>query len=452
MSLFRTKSKPAEHDAAPTETANVASPPLQNPRLLANLARLCPSTTLRKDDVLFTTQDRVDSVYVIIQGTMALVASRDQTSHVFHLSAGDAFGLLGHSQHDEMVYSATAVTKTKFLTIAPEKFDAFPATIKAELQQEVRSGLAALFTEHISHFVQLAHAHEALEAQIAQVNTRRQEAVKAAFIQREIAKIPAIPLHVHELLQQLNSQKSSVGDIKQVVEKDTALAGMILKTVNSPFYGLPRKISSIHHAIAYLGFNTIYQIIVNDALDNFDAENKLSHQVQYHSMLIAFISKQISLVATKYKNLNPTTIGLLHDVGKIVILLMKKNHPHMKEMFDLLDDAELGACLLRSWDLPEDIVDAVQHQYLPDLYPPDRLPMSNTQDVAILYISHACYELLMGKDISTHMYLLDYIASLHIPMRDLRTLQNQVVIPALTRNMQKFPKILREMLGRKLSP
>src|SRR4249919_1314443 len=39
-------------------------------------------------------------------------------------------------------------------------------------------------------------------------------------------------------------------------------------SVELPYYGLQEKIVSLHHAILYLGFNNVYQIILENSMKN----------------------------------------------------------------------------------------------------------------------------------------------------------------------------------------
>src|SRR2546430_3965689 len=60
-----------------------------------------------------------------------------------------------------------------------------------------------------------------------------------------------------------------------VCSSDLALAAAILKTVNSAYYGLPEKMSSLHHAILYLGFNNVYQLILENSIKNIMPQDEI---------------------------------------------------------------------------------------------------------------------------------------------------------------------------------
>ena len=60
----------------------------------------------------------------------------------------------------------------------------------------------------------------------------------------------------------------SAKEVTESVQEEPALAAAILKTVNSAYYGLTEKMSSLHHAILYLGFNNVYQLILENSIKN----------------------------------------------------------------------------------------------------------------------------------------------------------------------------------------
>ena len=98
------------------------------------------------------------------------------------------------------------------------------------------------------------------------------------------------------------SEEVSVQEITKSIQKDSSLVGAILKTVNSSYYGLSQEISDVHHAIMSLGFNNIYQLILNQSIKNAMDGNPGFDSIQSHSTLISIISHQISTLS-KSQNL-----------------------------------------------------------------------------------------------------------------------------------------------------
>jgi HD-like signal output (HDOD) protein len=113
--------------------------------------------------------------------------------------------------------------------------------------------------------------------------------------------------------------------------------------------------ASLHHAILYLGFNNVYQIILENSIKNIMPQDEEYENIRLHSYMISLISGEIAVYCQKSKPLVNTTVGILHDIGKIVTLLLKRRYPNIKELIDMVDDSKVGACLLRNWGFPENI-------------------------------------------------------------------------------------------------
>ena len=112
----------------------------------------------------------------------------------------------------------------------------------------------------------------------------------------DLPTLPAVAMEVNKMLLDYDTTISKLSDI---IEKDQAMVSKILKLVNSSFFGLRGKISSISHAIVVLGFNTIRNAVVSisiidaftvkESLDGFDITNFWKH-----SLSVAVTSKYLA--------------------------------------------------------------------------------------------------------------------------------------------------------------
>ena len=78
-----------------------------------------------------------------------------------------------------------------------------------------------------------------------------------------IVDLPTLPQVVTAIMTLIEDPNSSAKDIEGVMGNDPSLVAKILKLVNSPFYGLANKVSSIQQSIAILGFNTIKSLAIS---------------------------------------------------------------------------------------------------------------------------------------------------------------------------------------------
>jgi HD-like signal output (HDOD) protein len=73
--------------------------------------------------------------------------------------------------------------------------------------------------------------------------------------------IPPQPQVLVDLqLEQLDPH-CSIASLAQIISQDVGLAGAVLKTVNSPFFGLTNQISSVQQAVNLLGINSVISLV-----------------------------------------------------------------------------------------------------------------------------------------------------------------------------------------------
>src|SRR5262249_6373694 len=66
-------------------------------------------------------------------------------------------------------------------------------------------------------------------------------------------ELPSAPRTYIELTSALSSPKTSARSVADIVEKDIAISARVLQLVSSAYYGLPRNVTSIGGAVAFLG-------------------------------------------------------------------------------------------------------------------------------------------------------------------------------------------------------
>src|SRR5215475_11469860 len=83
----------------------------------------------------------------------------------------------------------------------------------------------------------------------------RQEVVSQELLSRigSSPQLPTLPVIAMKVLELTRREDVSVPEIANLIMTDTALASKILKTVNSPFYGLTKQVSTVSAALVVLG-------------------------------------------------------------------------------------------------------------------------------------------------------------------------------------------------------
>jgi HD-like signal output (HDOD) protein len=85
-------------------------------------------------------------------------------------------------------------------------------------------------------------------------------------LSKKIGKLPTLPGVAIKILQAMQREAPDIGEIAEVISADAPLSANVLRVVNSPFYGLSNKITSVHHAMVYLGLNTVKTLALSFSL------------------------------------------------------------------------------------------------------------------------------------------------------------------------------------------
>lgn len=201
--------------------------------------------------------------------------------------------------------------------------------------------------------------------------------------------LPSIPRVVSEVMTELNREDPDPRKISESVGTDPGLTARMLKLANSAFFGLTRKIDSVHDAISILGFNHVRTLVQAVALSSsFKTVPGVNlEQFWRYSLNTAKISRTLAR-SMKMADGAAFTAGLTHAVGDLVM------HIGMPDLIARIDwsvspfdmkraeaekaalgytYADVGAAFAAKWDFPEAIVTALKHQLLPfegDIYEP----------------------------------------------------------------------------------
>ena len=158
------------------------------------------------------------------------------------------------------------------------------------------------------------------------VSDSNQDSVKPNFLQtikKEKITLPEIPSIVFELNEVIANPLSSAEDIAQVVHRSPSLTALLLKIVNSPFYGFPSKIDKISSAVILIGTREIAGLALG--LSVFSTFNKINKEIldMFSFIKHSFACGIISRMLASHKGISQTeqffVSGLLHDLGRLIL-------------------------------------------------------------------------------------------------------------------------------------
>jgi HD-like signal output (HDOD) protein len=272
---------------------------------------------------------------------------------------------------------------------------------------------------------------------------------QSVMIQDMIKSFPRLPIQINKLTTMLLDEGASVSEIVGFAKMDPSIVSVVLKTVNSGYYSFQRKISDFHHAFVLLGFNQVYQILMENFLQGVMPKHFNLKELNLHSAVISQIAFDVAQVSEKSKPVMMSTLGILHDLGKCVVLVSKAKRPELDLILARLDDSKIGSLLLDTWNTPGIICESVEYQLHPRFCPPEEIPEDCRESVATLYIAHLCFDYLRGKrgkDL-TQAFSEEYMSVINLSNYSIENLVSQHILPSLIRKIDVFPDYVRDFIN-----
>lgn len=397
---------------------------------------------LEKGETLFFADSPVDALYFVTKGQ--LISAQDGQQ----FSSGEWITDVAFYSGDTHHLTIQAEEPSALLSLGLKKYEQLPDNLQLYLKKGLFKQLKKRHETSIASSAHLVLQNTLLKKALYDANTRQgDDFVSSPTAQQVLAKVPRLPVSSMQLLTKLLDPNSSQNEVVELIRQDPSLTSTLLKSINSSSYGLENKISDINHAISLLGFDSVYQVVVSESMrsslpdtDFFRSNHNISLEVSHLAFVLAQISQQ-------GKPAEMATLGLMSQIGEVVVELLKTQSPRLASLFAQVDAAAMGAELLRSWSLPSVIYEPLGYKRHPTFADPEHLPEHLKQPVALLYLASVCRALLHKQDNSAStLYLPEYLALLNLDSQALDIMVREKVIPALRRRKLGLPITLRQLV------
>ena len=206
-------------------------------------------------------------------------------------------------------------------------------------------------------------------------------AISAELLKRKVedlSSLPTLPSFISVVTSMVEDNAVSAQEIGDIIQRDQVLSARLLKLVNSPVYGFPKRISSVTHALVLLGFNVVKGLVLTTAVFNDLA--KETSGLWKHSLGTALLSRHIGRELGVLDPEECMIAGLLHDLGKVILAhlaleeyvgAMAEAHRrgcHIsvveQEIFGV-DHSRIALWLALRWHLPDRLTDALTYHHNP---------------------------------------------------------------------------------------
>ena len=192
--------------------------------------------------------------------------------------------------------------------------------------------------------------------------------------------VSMVPSVAREVLEFSTDPEVPARRITNVVSKDPVLATRVLQLANSAFSGSAVRITSINDAVVRMGTHSVRNVVtavcVASILADKGAHGKGSRSLIDHGIGTAYLAWLLAERAGGSRD-EAFVCGLLHDIGKLLIqqlahrphLGVKKPNPADVQQVVAERHAEFGGHLLKWWELPDALYEAVAFHHEPDRAP-----------------------------------------------------------------------------------
>ncbi|RBP38272.1 diguanylate cyclase (GGDEF)-like protein [Eoetvoesiella caeni] len=196
-------------------------------------------------------------------------------------------------------------------------------------------------------------------------------------------RLPTLPAVALQLVELAEDSSAALDEFAKVIAFDPALVGKLMRTANSSFYGLRRKVSSLSEAIGFMGLNATISLSLSFSLrglscgqgdGDLDDTNYWSR-----SLLTALAARTIAIELRELQPEDFLLAGLMQDIGVLAMAAMLgnpyvtlyKNSPDHASLLEYeaarygFDHVRAGEQLLKHWRLPAHIHESVWRSHAP---------------------------------------------------------------------------------------
>lgn len=201
-------------------------------------------------------------------------------------------------------------------------------------------------------------------------------------------RLPALPRVVARINAMLADRQRGPKEIGQVLGEDPGLAARALSIANSSRYALQEPVISTEQAATVIGVRDLRNLVLQASIarryEHLSGRSAFDLDAAWaHAMLTARLAQMLGTAQRREVKLAPDefyTCGLLHDLGKIVLLdslgddyaavqarARAEGRPlHQVEVEELgFTHVDLGALIAQRWRLPHDVALAIAFHHGP---------------------------------------------------------------------------------------
>ena len=209
------------------------------------------------------------------------------------------------------------------------------------------------------------------------------------------------------LVDRLTSGLDNPEDLREAILSSPSLSADVLRVVNSAAFVLTSPISSIEHAVTYLGTTMVKGLVLQTAVTRvLEFQNDVQKSAYMRIWRSAYIASAAAEAYARFLDLDDPSLyatrALLLNIGDLALIssrselaaiyapkstLLGRVETQQREI--LANTAVISAILAKRWGLPADLYDALRHSLTPLTWLPAENPRDDEaqRDDVVLYLA-----------------------------------------------------------------
>jgi HD-like signal output (HDOD) protein len=379
--------------------------------------------------------------YFVVEGPLELrVGTNGHSVPLGTVSRGECV----EAGVDAVPYTIIAREAASVIELSGAALDLLPVTTQRTLGRIAAASSARCFNALAARHAAAAGRSAGLASAVRDGAVRAKRVLAMPPLREALAQIPALPVPALGLASRILDDRTHADEIVESIKNDPALASLVLKRVNSAHYGLETKVSDHYRALLLLGTATVYQLILESAVESVIPDMPESRDIQARATLASVLAYEVALASGRVPPLLASTIGLLHNIGDSIALLIRRSRPEAAVWLDCVESPALGAAVLTGWGLPERVCEVVGRQDQPRVLHFDELG-AHAPELAVLYVARVCHDVLLEKATPPEN-VAEHLAGLGIRETSCAAFCRDVIVPALAKKAEALPASVRARL------
>ena len=200
----------------------------------------------------------------------------------------------------------------------------------------------------------------------------------------DMDNLAPMPQIMYQLMTISEDPKASMSDIAGIIVYDPIITASLLKTCNSAYFALPRKVDSVQDAIVFLGLDKVIELVMIKSVGDHLKQAQIGYGLHEgalwsYSVATAVMARDLAVQKGASNKQLIFTAALLKDIGKLLLdrfvanaierinrLIQEQKYSFREAEKEVigLDHAELGGMISEKWNFSSTMTYIIKNHHM----------------------------------------------------------------------------------------